>query len=686
VLRFAPFQVTNDDIRAQGQLKVAQLQGEAQVREISLLEDKVKHLSCELDATKAELGNREQVLCEARTQIQALKTAGNAHEETISNAQRKLMALEGALARSKQEEATALQERNVLQRDLPRLKTEIENMHAEFSEKKIEYTATIRMFEEQLRVSVEEAARLCKIDACLAQTRECEAEARQRVWVLEREKDESAAQLGELKQQLQRVQNAHDSAVKDLNASNSELARMKEERRQLKAAVEESERAKLDLRKDLGILNLEVDRVREDNQGLNKRVTTVATVENELKEVLLQKSVIERNLSANEVERRNLETENTRLGLKEKELERLAVEMAQLKSVSWQLINAMSGYKLQHQGVGMTVCLDKGAILVKHLDIAGSAARSELKCGDVLLSINGRKLAGLSVERVQSLILGPAGTQVRITARSSERSSDKHTVVLHRGFDKTGVVKNLVEEAEESCSAAMQLQRDLAASKDCLDTVCVYHRQRYLEIARLVSCVVRLLKQPGRDGIAFGREGLAEILTLLDNGSVAVGEEDLQAGCDRSDTSEKSFANGESMYLGVDPDVFKQALEKEKEECSGMLGALLKATQELLSKYQQHARNTCEVKVKDGEVNQLNTSLQQLESQLKTTVTQKTELAKKLEKCVMELKGTVGEKNQMDKMNLDLTRASTSAAARIKDLEKVCRLPEILISYIMLNV
>ena len=572
-----------------------------------------------------------------------------------------------------QEEEKALQEKQSLERNLPRLTKEIEMLSVEFNEKKAEYTATIRLFEEQLRVSMEEATRLCRLDKLLAETATRETAANERVRKLEHEHSQAHTELDEMKERLERVQAAHDKLVADLVSRTSEVRELKEEQQKLKTLVAEGENAKMKLHKDIGMMNLEVDRVREDNVGLNERMTSVLTVENQLKEALLLQSVLQTHLSANEGERKALENERDRLLLQEKELENIKNEFESLKAVSWQLVNAIAGYRQQHQGVGMCVRLANNAILIKSLEEAGAAAHSDLRCGDVLLSINGRKVAGLSVERVQSLILGPAGTEVRITARS-ESTGDKYTVSLLRGFAKN-VEKSVVEEAEEACSAALQLQRDLAASKACLDTVCTHHRQRYLEIARLLASIVRLVKESSHDGVAFGRDGLAEILVLLDKGRGDVLPQDVLRGacedeaCSDSAKSEKSSAH-ESMFLSVDPDIFQRALEAEQQECNGILESLLKAVHQLLNKYQQHARNTVEVKNKEAEVDQLSTTKQHLDTQLEQAQAQKSELARKLETCNLELKKLTGEKTQLDKMNLHLTRTSTSSAARVEDLEK----------------
>lgn len=509
------------------------------------------------------------------------------------------------------------------------------------------------------------------------QTQKCLAAERETLQFIHSDELKRLA-IHEWKERLERLQAEHDNVLADLASRTAEVKDLKEEQQQLKKTVEASENAKLELHKDIGMMKLEVDRVREDNAGLNERIATVSTVENQLKEALLQLSVLQAHLRANEDERKTLECERHRLHVKERELEKLGSEFERLKAVSWQLINAMTDYRQQHQGVGMCVRLENNAILIKSLEEDGAAAHCDLRCGDVLLQINGRKLAGLSIERVQSLILGPAGTEVRVTARSGS-TGDKYTASLLRGFAKN-VDKSVVEEAEEACSAAMQLQRDLAASKACLDTVCTHHRLRYLDLARLLASVVRMVKESGRDGVAFGRDGLAEVLLLLakGNGQVSAQETPLSPhasscedeACGESAKSEKSSGPENSLYLSVDPDIFQRALDVEQQECNRILESVLKAVHQLLNKYQQHARNTTEVKNKEGEVCQLTTTLQHLNTQLEQTQTQKSELARKLEMRNLKLKSITGEKVQLDKVILDLTRKSTSSAARVKDLEK----------------
>ena len=562
----------------------------------------------------------------------------------------------------------ALQEKEALQSKIPRLTKEVESLHAEYTEAKIEFAATIRLFEEQLGYSMEEAARLARMDGLIADTNANRMEACQRVRLLESENSKARADVVTAQRHAERAEKAHGTAITDLEARNSQIAYLTEQQQQLKQALEESERVRMDLSRDLCLAQLESSRLRDDKDGQSERVNEAATIETQQEDLLLQNSVLQSHLSANEDERTALEKECARLLGKEQELQVLTNKFDRLERVSWQLARALTAYRQQHVGVGMCVRVESNTIILKDLHKAGTASRSELRCGDVLLQINGRKLGGLSLERVQSLILGPAGTEVCITARSG-RTGDKYNVTLLRGFEKSNAAQNVVEDVEEACSAAMQLQRDLASSKDCLDTVCRYHRQRYLEIARLVSSIVRLLTESGRDGIAFGRDGLAEILQCLDCVRTDVSTETHLID-NQDKTSEISSAQEGSMHLSVDPDVFRRALDAEQHECNGMLGALLKAVQDLLNKYQQHARNTSLVKSQEVHVSQLNASMQQLESELRQALAKKKEVQHQLEKCMMELRSAVGEKIQMDKVNLDLTRTSASSAGRVKDLEK----------------
>src|SRR5947209_840552 len=72
-------------------------------------------------------------------------------------------------------------------------------------------------------------------------------------------------------------------------------------------------------------------------------------------------------------------------------------------------------------GIGVAVDPDRHGLLIARVFDSSPAARARLKAGDVIVAVNGRKLAGLSAERAAKLIKGPPGTDVRLRVREHRR-------------------------------------------------------------------------------------------------------------------------------------------------------------------------------------------------------------------------------------------------------------------------
>ena len=225
-------------LETQQRLKVAVLHADAHARENSISEATQAQMARDLDQSRDELSQRDDVMKDLRKEIQQLKGTCAIQLEKISTAQRQLANLEQMLVRSKEEEAKLIEEKQTLQRDLPRLKTDVLHLGAGFKDKAVEYSATIRVFEDQLRVSMEEATRLCTIDTQLAEVTARAKVARERISLLEREHCDATSELTQALQlarsQLRRVQVAHDLAVGDLNTTANELATEKLQRQQVK--------------------------------------------------------------------------------------------------------------------------------------------------------------------------------------------------------------------------------------------------------------------------------------------------------------------------------------------------------------------------------------------------------------------------------------------------------------------
>src|SRR3954470_12592312 len=76
-----------------------------------------------------------------------------------------------------------------------------------------------------------------------------------------------------------------------------------------------------------------------------------------------------------------------------------------------QLEQRISG---QFEGVGMTVDQDKRGLRVQNVFDGTPAQKAGITKGDVITSVNGRSIAGISSEVATGRIKGPSGTKVRL--------------------------------------------------------------------------------------------------------------------------------------------------------------------------------------------------------------------------------------------------------------------------------
>jgi carboxyl-terminal processing protease len=69
----------------------------------------------------------------------------------------------------------------------------------------------------------------------------------------------------------------------------------------------------------------------------------------------------------------------------------------------------------QYGGLGLVIAADKGTIkIVTPMDDT-PASRAGIKAGDIILSVDGKGLQGLTLDKVQELLRGAAGTKVTLT-------------------------------------------------------------------------------------------------------------------------------------------------------------------------------------------------------------------------------------------------------------------------------
>lgn len=92
-------------------------------------------------------------------------------------------------------------------------------------------------------------------------------------------------------------------------------------------------------------------------------------------------------------------------------------------------------------GVGLVIASDKGAIKVVSPIDDTPASKAGVKSGDSILAIDGKGLTGLSLDKVQDMLRGPAGSKVKLTLlRTGEQKSFE--VTLERAAIQVEAVKS----------------------------------------------------------------------------------------------------------------------------------------------------------------------------------------------------------------------------------------------------
>ena len=92
-------------------------------------------------------------------------------------------------------------------------------------------------------------------------------------------------------------------------------------------------------------------------------------------------------------------------------------------------------------GVGLVIAADKGAIKVVSPIDDTPASKAGIKSGDSILAIDGKGLQGLSLDKVQDLLRGPAGSKLTLTLmRQGEQKSFE--VSLERAAIQVEAVKS----------------------------------------------------------------------------------------------------------------------------------------------------------------------------------------------------------------------------------------------------
>src|ERR1039457_78461 len=84
-------------------------------------------------------------------------------------------------------------------------------------------------------------------------------------------------------------------------------------------------------------------------------------------------------------------------------------------------------------GIGVAVDPSSGGLLISRVFDSSPAAHAMLKAGDLIVTVNGHTLAGLSADAAAALIKGPPGTDVELRIREHRAGHTiAHTVKITR--------------------------------------------------------------------------------------------------------------------------------------------------------------------------------------------------------------------------------------------------------------
>ena len=150
------------------------------------------------------------------------------------------------------------------------------------------------------------------------------------------------------------------------------------------------------------------------------------------------------------------------------------------------LLDAVSGHVVERKGVGMVVRTVADGVgnlssrtaksqdfLVKQL-IPGSSATlcAKIAVNDIVVAVDGTRIAGMQMEQVIDLILGPEGTTVTITGlKLKPTGGERYSVKLMRGDPGSGVAKPFAEEAKEAIDSLNNVHHEANKARTMCKTL-----------------------------------------------------------------------------------------------------------------------------------------------------------------------------------------------------------------------
>ncbi|KOY82342.1 PDZ domain-containing protein [Lysinibacillus macroides] len=88
----------------------------------------------------------------------------------------------------------------------------------------------------------------------------------------------------------------------------------------------------------------------------------------------------------------------------------------------------MNSINLATIGIGVVIEEHKDGILIKDVIEGSGAFEADVQAGDIIIAINGKSIAGSSIQEASSLLLGNEDTQVKITLKHNDETTSTKTI------------------------------------------------------------------------------------------------------------------------------------------------------------------------------------------------------------------------------------------------------------------
>lgn len=199
-------------------------------------------------------------------------------------------------------------------------------------------------------------------------------------------------------------------------------------------------------------------------------------------------------------------------------------------------------------GIGVEVKLHERGVLIEKVISGTPAAEAGLKTGDLIVSVNGRELAGKGLDHAVDLITGPAGSPVTlgfsrdggapVKVTMTRRRVPVYTVTDVQMIDpqaKVGYLKLTrfaQASSEEMDKALWQLHRqgmqslviDLRGNPGGLLTTAVDISNKFLPAGTIVSTRGRLVTDSSLEKATYERTWKVPLVVLIDGESASASE------------------------------------------------------------------------------------------------------------------------------------------------------------------